>query len=357
MKKFLIFIFSLSCLLLSAAEYSLIALGDIHFDGKAYHLEIPKEQYKKQERARNIDMWESGKSSLVLQAAGKAADEKTAFIIQAGDFTQGDSDTVELQEQMFKDAFAAVKKYFPNNKLLPVKGNHDVRVEGKRGNCNTPAANALLPLVAKELGRKSINANYTVKHEKDLYIFFDGFSGPQKAERFVRKALASAPDARYVFFITHLPVLPCSVKSAGWLIPAKDKIIPLLAARNAIIIAAHTHWPSFISVTTPDGKLSQLVVCSMGNQWSPEKKPFVKKDSFEEYLKEARLRKKPTKSHLEALEMIEKFTVNEFQMFSGNSGFAVIKVDDNSVTAELHTGNSGKPWTIKNLRKNAKSGK
>ena len=69
------------------------------------------------------------------------------------------------------------------------------------------------------------------------------------------------------------------------------------------------------------------------------------------------MRKKPTKSHLEALEMIEKFTVNEFQMFSGNSGFAVIKVDDNSVTAELHTGNSGKPWTIKNLRKNAKSGK
>lgn len=337
-----------------AAEYNFIALGDIHFDGKDYHLTIPKQEYRKKERARNFAIWNSGKAEKVLHAAGSAAGEKTAFVVQAGDFTQGDCDNISLQEQMFKDAFAVVKKHFPNHKLLPVKGNHDVRVNGIRGNCGEPADNTLFPLIAKELGRKSIDSNYTVRQGKDLFMFFDGFSGAKKAEAFVRKALEDAPDARYVFFITHLPVLPCSIGMAGWLIPAKDKIIPLLASRNAIVITAHTHWPSFISATTPDGTINQVVISSMGSQWDPDTKPYVKIDKLEVYLKEARSRKNVPKSNINALNMIERFTVNDFQMFSGHSGFAVIKVKDSGITAELYTGNSGKPWLIKNLCKNAK---
>ena len=357
MKNILTLLLTLCAALAFAAEYNFIALGDIHFDGKDYHIATPQQEYKIRERARNIAIWNSGKAEKVLSAAGNAAGEKTAFVVQAGDFTQGDCDNTALQEQMFKDAFAAVKKHFPNHKLLTVKGNHDVRVEGVKGNCNEPADNALFPLIAKELGRKSIGSNYSVRHGQDLFIFFDGFSGAHKGEIFVKKALADAPDARYVFFITHLPVLPCSIGMAGWLIPAKSKIIPLLAARNAFVIAAHTHWPSFISAATPDGTINQLVLSSMGNQWNPDTKPYVKIDKLEGYTREVRSRKNVSKSNLDAVNMIEKFTIHDFQMFSGHSGYAVIKVNDSGITAELYTGNSGKPWLIKNLCKNAKENK
>ena len=354
MKKFFSILLLLCGAALFAEEYNFIALGDIHFDGAAYHKDIPEQSYKKQERARNIDMWENGKSIQVLTAAANAAGEKTAFIAQAGDFTQGDSDSVELQEQMFKDAFTVVKKHFPNHKLFPVKGNHDVRVEGVKGYCNTPAERAFLPLIAKELGRKSVKENYIVKHGQDLFIFHEGFSGARKAELFLKKALADNQDARYVFFITHLPVLPCTPRNPGWLVSPRDRIISMLAARNAVIITAHTHKPSFISVKTPEGTLSQLVICSMGNQWNPNGKPTVKSDDFAAFLKEARAAKNVSKNSLEALNVIEKFTVTEFNMFSGHSGFAVIKVDAKNVVAELYTGNSGKPWIIKNLCTNAK---
>lgn len=357
MKKAAALLLLFCTLLLSAKEYNFVALGDIHYDGEKYHTSIPEQSYKKKERARNINMWKSGKSDLVLKAAGNSAGEKTAFAVQAGDFTQGDCDSAELHELMFKDAFAAVKKYFPQHKLLAVAGNHDVRMGGKNGNSSAPAVKAFFPLIAKELGRGNVDTNYAVRQGKDLFLFFDGFSGAKKAENFVKKALADAPDARYVFFVSHLPVLPCSIGVAGWLIPAKDKIIPMLAARNAIVITAHTHWPSFISVKTPDGTLSQLVISSMGEQWNPATKPYVKIDKLETYLQKARSRKKVSKSNLDALDMIEKFTVDDFSMFSGHSGFAVITVNDNEVTAGIHTDDSGTPKIIKTLRKNAKSGK
>ena len=115
MKKFFIILLTLCCSFAFAAEYNFIALGDIHFDGQDYHLSIPKQEYKQKERARNINIWSSGKATKVLSAAGSAAGGKTAFVVQAGDLTQGDCDNTALQEQMFKDAFATVKKHFPNH--------------------------------------------------------------------------------------------------------------------------------------------------------------------------------------------------------------------------------------------------
>lgn len=338
----------------AAEEYNFIVLGDIHFDGEAYHSSAAKKSGKKKEFNRNVSMWTSGKSEQVLAAAGKAVDGKNIFTVQVGDFTQGDCKTEELQEKMFKDGFAAVKKHFPNSKLIAVKGNHDVRVAGKKGNSNEPAAKAFLPLIAKELGRESIGGNYTVRQGKDLFIFFDGFVGAKAAAEFVKKALAENKDARYVFFITHLPVLPCTSRNPGWLIPGRNKILPMLAARNAIIFTAHTHRKSYMSVTTPQGTLSQMVVCSMGAQWNPDKAPGVANDKFEVMAKKALAEKKISKSSVAVLKQMESFTVNEFKMFSGHSGFAVVKVDDKAVVADIHTNNSGKPWTTITLRTNAK---
>lgn len=358
MKPFFTALLIFCCISLFADAYNFIALGDIHFDGAQYHKLPPQTAGRKKERQRNLSMWESGKSAAVLSAAAaQAKSSKPAFVVQLGDFTQGDCDTPELQEQMFADGFAEVKSFFPGLKLFPVKGNHDVRVTGFKRSCNTPAEKAFMPLIAKELGRENFIGSYTVKHGKDLFICFDNFYDAKTGLAFIRKALKENKDARYVFFITHIPVLPCSLVASEWLVQGDRIIADMLAKRNAIILTAHTHHPSYLSFSDKNGTLSQLVVSSMGSQWKPEESPAIQIDSFEEFTKAAMKKTKNIEKRSSFFKRYEKYTVNKFNLFSSNSGFAVIRVDDNAVTAELHTGVSGKPWTTITLLNNAKNGK
>lgn len=358
MKRFFSAVLIFCSLFVFAAEYSFVALGDIHFDGAKYHQAKSLTAGKQSERKRNNNMWENGKSAAVLTAAAEqAAANKSAFVVQLGDFTQGDCDTVELQNQMFTDAFAKVKSFFPDHKLLAVKGNHDVHVRAFKGYCNEPSDKTFMPLIAKELGRENFTGSYTVRQGKDLFIFFDNFNKAKAGIDFVKKALNDNKDARYVFFMTHIPVLPCSVSVPEWLIQGRNIIADMLAKRNAIIFAAHTHNPSFMSFSDKNGTLSQLVVCSMGSQWVPNGKPSVRMDKFEDFVSTSMKHKRATPKRADFFKKFEKYTVNEFKMYSGHSGFVVVKVDDNGVFADVHTGNSGKPWTTITLLNNAKSGK
>ena len=244
MKKFFALLALLCGTLLSGSEYNFIALGDIHYDGAQYHKLEPQTAGRKKERQRNLSMWENGKSAAVLSAAAaQAKSSKSAFVVQLGDFTQGDCDTQELQEQMFADGFAKVKSFFPGLKLFSVKGNHDVRVTNFKRNCNTPAEKAFMPLIAKELGRENFIGSYTVKHGKDLFICFDNFYDVKTGLAFIRKALKENKDARYVFFITHIPVLPCSQTVPEWLTQVTVggcHHLPSLQTR-ALCLAPSTH--------------------------------------------------------------------------------------------------------------------
>lgn len=356
MKKIFSFLLVLCAVCLAAEEYNFLALGDIHYDGAEYHVAPAPTVNRKYERERNIGMWTSGKSGAVLTAAADLAKvTKPAFVVQLGDFTQGDCDTKELQEKMFTDGFAKVKSFFPDKKLLAVKGNHDVRVTGVKGNCNEPAEKAFMPLIAKELGRENFVGGYTVRQGKDLFIFFDNFYSAKDGINFVKKALNDNKDARYVFFLTHLPVFPCSVSVPDWLIQGRTAISAMLAGRNAVVLCAHTHAPSFVSVSGADGNFSQMVVCSMGNQWNPDTAPAIRNDKYEQFISKSLSHKRAKPTRAGFFKKYEKYTVNEFNMYSGHSGFVVVNVDDNAVTADIYTGNSGKPWITKVLCKNAKT--
>ncbi|MBO7152937.1 MAG: metallophosphoesterase [Lentisphaeria bacterium] len=358
MKRFFTAVLTLCCLVLFASEYNFIALGDIHYDNAKYHKAKSLTSGKQSERKRNNDMWANGKSDAVLTAAAaQAKSSKSVFVVQLGDFTQGDCDTAELQEQMFSDAFTKVKSFFPEHKLLAVKGNHDVHVRGVKGYCNTPSEKVFMPLIAKELGRENFSGSYTVRQGKDLFIFFDNFYKAKVGIDFVKKALNDNKDARYVFFLTHIPVLPCSLSVPEWLVQGDRIIADMLTKRNAIILTAHTHYPSFMSVSDKNGTLSQLVVCSMGSQWAPQKSPYIKMKTFEDFKKASLNHKKTNPKRAGFFKKFETYTVNQFNFFSWHSGFVVIKVDDNGVFADVHTGNSGKPWTTITLLKNAKNGK
>ena len=136
MKKFYLLLSAVTALIFSCGQnlaaqspktdYKVLVLGDLHFDGMEYHKTPAVSANRAKERKRNCDMWKEATPQL-LSIAAKQVDNTTPFVIQVGDFVQGDCDTIELQEKMITDGFAAVKKYFPD-KIFETKIPRNVRL-------------------------------------------------------------------------------------------------------------------------------------------------------------------------------------------------------------------------------------
>ena len=93
------------------ADYKVLLLGDLHYDGQEYHTTPAASATRAKERQRNFDMWQKATPELLTLAA-KYADKDVPFVAQVGDFTQGDCETVDLHVKMITDAFNRIKSFF-----------------------------------------------------------------------------------------------------------------------------------------------------------------------------------------------------------------------------------------------------
>jgi len=317
-------------------SYKVMILGDIHYDDPEYHHLEPTSKALKKEQIRNYEMWK-GPSFKILESAGQCAKEKAcSFAIQVGDLAQGDADTPELLGSMLEKAFRTVKNYFPDIPLLVVKGNHDIRAYGRT--IQSPANKVLMPLVAKEIGADT-GSNWTYCKGSDLYIGIDGFLPEKKCVAFVEKALKEHPDTRYVFLVTHLPVIPAATDAPFWNLPGNFAIADLLEKRNAVILAGHTHTISIGSRKSQDGMLVQLVTASLGRDWlsGEEMKPAYEWPAIRTAaLKTVRgKRAEEMKRKVEAMDSKGEYSMRVYRHISG---YVVLNVSDERVVAEIYTG-------------------
>ena len=375
MKKiFLILFAAFAALLAVAAEYKVMVLGDIHFENKKYH-GVPGIDYPTKYASKYANMWKRAMPEL-FTASAALLDKDFPFVIQLGDFTQGYLALKEQRAKMLVDSFNTVKSYYPNHKLLFTKGNHDtkvhapklvkdkdgketvVMVKGKNGKevaaivqgwDNPTYAEVFVPIIEKELGAKA-GSNFAFRQGEDLYIFFDGMIKSSVSIKFLRDTLKKNPQNRYVFFITHLPVLPCSTGVPGWLAPRSREIFDMLIQHNTVILAAHTHVPSLVRVKGEKGSISQMVASSIGYNWNTGK-PFGSYiSSRDEFFKNLPPNKQNNKRAKAPLAHLKSLDVETFELYSNATGFVVLKVSDSGVDAEFHTAPSGKPAAVKKLK-------
>jgi len=355
---------ALLCLTALAAEtkpgqgeskrYKVLVMGDAHFDSAEFHKSPPATDGRKSERERNFRMWKSKSPALFAAAGKRASAEHVEFAVQLGDLVQGDSDDAKLQGAMIDKGFTTLKKNFPDIPLLIVKGNHDIRTL-KKGRNNAAANAALLPIISKELNKKvTKNTCYSFMRGRDLFIAIDGFIPAKNTEAFVRRTLAAHPDTRYVFFMTHLPLMPASTGSPLWLVPGWDTIADMLEKRNTLILAAHTHSPSLATRTTDRGKLTQLIVSSMGNAWSGKRRHGGHGDwaGFSAAADKGILRAKDSEKAQAQWNAWKKSGDFTFRSLFGNSGFVVLDIDDEKVVARYYTSRSAKSGVTLELLKN-----
>ena len=376
MKKLLVFVLTAVSALLFAntAEYRVLTLGDIHFENAKYH-GTPGIKHRTRYSSAYANMWKKAMPEL-FTASAKLLDKDVPFVIQLGDFTQGYLSVKEQRAKMLTDAYNAVKAYYPNQKLLFTKGNHDVKVFGPKmtkdkdgkpvpvitkdkkgkdivaitdGQDGTTYAQAFLPLIEKELGTK-VASNYAVRHGEDLFIFYDGLCKATTSLNFLKKTFAQYPKNRYVFFITHLPVFACSPGVPGWLAPRSKDIANILFKHNTIVLAAHTHVPSLIKVSDGKGSITQLVVSSIGYAWNTGKPFGIRDENFDSFFKKLSPKTVNSKRSKWCLEYLKSLKIDTYELYSNATGFVILKINDKGVDAEIYNDPSGKPAAVKKLK-------
>ena len=252
--------------------YSVILLGDTHFDGATpdvYHSRYvaPNEKTKASregEFARNGEMWQERLPHLLYRAS-RLAGPRTRLVIQAGDLIQGDCDDAAIHTRMLDDAFNRIKSSFLGLPFVTVTGNHDIR-----GREAEDAYRAYMPArLSAELGQEIRKTTFSFRVGPDVFIAID-FNHPDDEE--IKRLLAESVDARYTFIVTHSGLFPLDSKSPRWFFHGgksddetarRREFRALFAQRNVICLCGHTHTTDFHDWYGDGGRITQSTINSV----------------------------------------------------------------------------------------------
>ena len=261
----------------SFGKYSVVILGDTHYDAMApelYHkgyelADKVREANHRKEFVRNGQMW-AGRSKDLVKRAACLVDEDTRYVFQMGDLIQGDTADAETHKRYLDDALNLFKNdVAPDLPFVTVAGNHDLR-----GNddavCTQAYTEYMSARMSKELGQEIKSTNFLFRQGPDAYVVVN-FTKPNVEE--ITALLNEARGARHVFVIVHGPVFPFDDTKYYWwylLGNRKDskaderrKMRKLLASLNAIVLCGHTHTTEFLDWYGDGGRITQMTMSSV----------------------------------------------------------------------------------------------
>ena len=340
-----------------ASSYSVSLLGDTHFDStdtKKYHAEYltdtTEARYKLhlKEHVRNADMW-ADRMPRLLKASAACVRPDTAFALQMGDLVQGDCANPAIHRQMLTDRLGIAKRTYGDLPFVTVVGNHDIRGTGA-----LEAYDDMMPgVMSAELKRPVSGTTFAFRQGPDAYIVVD-FNAPRPDVSLLKRLLAASADARYVFVVTHGPAIPSC--AGRWFLlgrpeydEARRAIRSLMAARNAIVLAGHTHCLEYYSCVFPEGRITQLVTNSV---WTKEESASITvlDDGAETYGRRATGTKKrhgravPEKDRGELVQLADEYRpfVKDY-FFANAAGHCRLEVSDAGVEARFFGGDAQTP--------------
>ncbi len=324
-----------------ASSYDILLLGDLHYDAMEFRQDIEHlPDNRKKELNRNLSLWQKEKAPIpaMLQDAGHLT-EKTTFGVQLGDISQGDCGAGELHEKAFASVLEILSRHLqPSSKawrLFAVKGNHDIRGKGAPQAFNS----VMLSYLKNQFGQKCPvkgRADFALKHQEDLYVFFDSINAGEADLLFLENALKKHANARHVFFLTHLPVLPASKGNPFWLVfgdnaSRRRRLLDALASRNAIVLTAHIHTTTLLSYSSDRGSVTQFSSFSMPNRWESTR-TFSISDGM------SQLEKAMDTAGKKSSEALKEFrnSLGIFKVFSPEASYNVLHVTPTEVNVERH---------------------
>lgn len=297
MKSFALFFPKAVCgiflILISAGcckkEYSLLFLGDIHYDAPEFHdnqimqfkehipylkgtmnkdgnfslrnhtFWVTESKKISHENIRlNTEMWRKYMPQLLDEAALEAKKNNALYTVQLGDIIHGDCGRIDLHKKNLQGAVNELDKRF-SSPVLVVCGNHDTR--GPHG--QQAWDEVIIPYLDKKVSTRSpAGSNYHIRIGRDLYYFHD-LMNPDID--YMEKVFRENPETRYTFFISHVVLMPMDRGSFNAILSDDfHRVFALLEARDAIVLCGHTHKISLTHYYNPENnhRMTQFVLNS-----------------------------------------------------------------------------------------------
>lgn len=337
-------------------EYSVLVLGDVHFDAPeigVYHSHYKPAKGRPAEifplrMKREHDMW-SGLMQRLAAAARRDVRPDTKFVLQLGDLIQGNCAKAAVHAKMLEDGFSYFKNSVaPDLPFVPVVGNHDV--DGSSWLDRKSAAEVfretMFPELTRELGFLVDNTTFAFRQGPDLFLYAD-FNRPNYGR--ILNLLEDCPNARYTFLVSHGAVVPVSIgRHFRWFMmgekartSVRRKLFSELCRRQAVALVGHNHITSFADINAPEGRLAQFMATSV---WSEKRQAAAKTDyaSPKDY---ARFPKKAKDYDLaDAKALFGEYSPYVKGFFSsGLQGRYMLNVSDRAVTMTAYGGDSAEP--------------
>lgn len=332
----------------SDSSYSVIILGDTHFDtapDAVYHTGYfdpnpTREANHRKEFGRNAEMWSDRLPRLVKRASSLIGDD-TRFCLQLGDMIQGDTGSEADHTRFIRDAYCRLKVELCGAlPLVTVAGNHDLRASDDAF-ATKAYTEYMTDRLSIELGKKIEKTCYSFMMGKDAYIVID-FTHPDDEE--IERLFRETEGARYTFVVIHGPVFPYqSAKSNNWILHGRDgkddmrrRLREVMAKRNAIVLCGHTHTTEHLDWYGDGGRITQMTMSSV---WAkPELGEYnVEAEGADAYGKVAEAPDSPKK--VKDLFAEYKDGIRSFSI-SRAAGSYRMEVSDKGVVVEFHAGDS-----------------
>ena len=326
-------------------NYQVVLLGDLHYDSADLRINVDKlKPHHYREMNRNMAAWKKNIPAVLKAAADYANQKDVLFTVQCGDITQGDEGKYQFAVTSFERVLNLVNKDH-TKPVYVVRGNHDVRGKGKARACKDVLFSYMKKqdvLFSKDAADQSC---YKIVG-KDLFIFFDGMKDSLKS---VETALQAKPDARHIFLVTHIPVMPCqfSPSGIGWIcgkyssVQNGDKIRALLAKHNVIVLTAHIHRTTYFDWKLPEGSIKQFTSFSIvaDPAAKPEKVVFTG-DEYFKYFAENFYPKQKEKDRKSLHNFLQRYMgkLNSCTNFKRVTGFNVLRIDGDKVFVDMYCG-------------------
>lgn len=340
-----------------ASAYSVLVLGDVHFD--APDIGVYHAYYKPKEGTlgakifplrmkREHDQW-SGLMQRLAAAARNDIWPDTRFVLQLGDLIQGNCAKAAVHAKMLEDGFAYFKQTVsPDLPFVPIVGNHDVdnSIWLDRKPAKEVYRETMLPKLSHELGRSVGNTTFAFRQGPDLFLCVD-FNFPDCPR--ILHLLEDNPDVRYTFIVSHGAVVPvCGGRNFRWFLlgwkkhaVARRRLFAELCRRRAIALVGHNHQTVFADLMTQEGRLTQFMATSV---WEAEKQATAqpKHTTPEGYAKIPKKAKDYDADDARALFGEYRPHLTDF-FLSGQQGRCRLDVSDASVTMTMFGGDSAEP--------------
>jgi len=347
------------------SDFSIIFLGDIHFDRIEHHDFSWLESNRSDDVIRQVKNYcKITNENLPLlintiRSVYEQAIPPVSYFMQIGDFTEGLCGNYSLAKKQLKEFTSYIDSASLGAPFCVVQGNHDITGPGSE----EAYIEIIYPWIEKQIGFTPVNGCYSLPQGNVLFLFYNCYD--DKSLDWLEKTINQSNQKEFVV-LCHEPVVPFQARS-NWIQFAseseaikrgdvqenKDKrirLLNILGQARATVLCGHLHDFGVVARKTEKGTFVQLTFNAVLSNTDNTIRNHIR--GIEHYNAsltdlEPSFSPETLKERKMILEAEKPFI--SYYEFADTFGFVRLVFSNDDVVAEVYVGTDTREWRSINL--------